>query len=136
MPVLLYDDECGLCDGAVRFVLPRDKSGNIRFAALQGSFATRELSARGLTRASADTVYLLTDEGLLLSRSDAALVVMRALGGFWSPLAVVGSWLPRVLRDGIYNYVAKNRIRWFGRPQSCLAPTREQRARFILDSET
>lgn len=130
MPVLFYDDECGLCDGAVRFFLSRDTRGALHYASLSSPFAQRELAARGLDSNVRDTVYLLTDDGEILSRSSAALLALRSLGGGWWAVACMVQVIPRPLRDAIYMLVSRNRIRWFGRPTTCVAPTPEQRARF------
>lgn len=131
MIVLLYDGDCGLCDGAVRFFLARDQRGALHYAALSSPYAQRELTARSIDSTARDTVYLLTESGTLLSRSSAALAALRELGPVWKALAAIAWLVPRPLRDAVYMYVSRNRIRWFGRPTTCVAPTPEQRARFL-----
>ncbi|HEX4485222.1 MAG TPA: DCC1-like thiol-disulfide oxidoreductase family protein [Terriglobales bacterium] len=134
-PVLLYDGVCGLCNRGVQFILKRDRHDVFRFASLQSEFAARVLSKHGINPETLDTVYLVLHQGdpteRLLSRSDAGLAVMLLLGGIWRAMASVGSILPRFFRDFLYNLIARNRYRIFGKYDTCPLPTSEQRAKFL-----
>ena len=134
-PILLYDGVCGLCQGAVQFILKRDRGDLFRFASLQSDFAAGLLQRHGLTREGLDTVYLVLHYGdpseRLLSRSQAGLAVMLLLGGVWRLLASVGGVFPRFLLDFLYSLVARHRYRIFGRYPSCPLPTPERRAKFL-----
>lgn len=132
--LLLYDGDCGLCSRVVQFVLPRDRRARFRFAALQGDTARALLSRYGKNPDALDTVYAVVDAGTpserLLDRSDAGLFVLEQLGGAWRLAAPL--WLvPRVVRDAVYRYIARNRIAWFGRADACTLPAPEHRARFV-----
>ncbi|MFN5169650.1 MAG: thiol-disulfide oxidoreductase DCC family protein [Cyclobacteriaceae bacterium] len=126
-PVILFDGVCNLCNSSVQFVIRNDPSGHFRFAALQSDFARDQLKkfqvADGL-----DSIVLIED-GVLYTRSTAALRVSRHLRG-WSWLYAF-RWVPRFLRDAVYNLIARHRYRLFGRQQECMLPTPELRARFI-----
>ena len=74
--------------------------------------------------------FILFYKGGYLSRSTAALYTFKLLGGFWS-LLFAGMILPRFLRDGLYNYIARNRYKWFGKRDSCMIPTPELMSRFL-----
>jgi predicted DCC family thiol-disulfide oxidoreductase YuxK len=127
-PVLLFDGACNLCNAAVRWIIARDRDGVFRFATLQ--------SAAGLAPASGDppgTVVLIDEEGLH-TRSDAVLRVARRLGLPWS-LAALALHLPRALRDGVYDGIARRRYRWFGRREVCMAPAPGLSGRFLADAE-
>jgi predicted DCC family thiol-disulfide oxidoreductase YuxK len=129
--LLLYDGHCGLCHGAVRFVLARDPSGAaFRFAPLGG--ATFEAVVPEARRAALpDTVAVLTHDGELLVRSDAAVHILCRLGGPWRWLGIVLSRVPRSIRDAAYDFVARRRTRWFGEPgDSCPVVSPALRARF------
>jgi predicted DCC family thiol-disulfide oxidoreductase YuxK len=134
-PILLYDGVCGLCNRAVQFILKRDRLNIFRFASLQSNFAATVLKKHSLNPDILDTVYLVLHAGdpteSLLARSDAALAVMLLLGGFWRVLASVGGVLPKFFRDFLYNLVARNRYRVFGKYDACPLPTPEQRAKFL-----
>jgi predicted DCC family thiol-disulfide oxidoreductase YuxK len=128
-PVILFDGVCNLCNGFVRFVIARDPDGRFQFGALQSPAARRLLDSFDLRDAGPDSVVLIED-GRAWTRSAAALRITRGLSFPW-PLAAVFVVVPRPLRDWIYNLVARNRYRWFGKRDVCMVPTPELRARFI-----
>jgi predicted DCC family thiol-disulfide oxidoreductase YuxK len=134
-PILLYDGVCGLCNRLVQFVLKRDARDHFRFASLQSDFAVRILQRHGLDPHDLDTFYMVTDYGQpderLTARSDAAIAVLRQLGGFWGALALVLRVLPRWLRDWGYGLVARTRYRIFGKYDTCPLPEQKQRHKFL-----
>ncbi len=119
-PVILFDGECNLCSAAVRFVLRRERAAWCRFASLQSEAGRRLVSEAGGAADRLDTFYLW-ESGALLDRSDAALEVARYLRWPWRAVRIFRV-LPRRLRDKLYDYVAKNRVRWFGRHEYCAIP--------------
>jgi predicted DCC family thiol-disulfide oxidoreductase YuxK len=129
--MLFYDGHCGLCHGAVKFVLRRDRTGHaFRFAPLQGpTFEARVPAERraGLP----DSIVVLTNEGALLVRSDAFLHILRRLGGGWKTLAGALALIPRALRDAAYDFIARIRYSVFGkRDDLCPIVPPDLRARF------
>jgi predicted DCC family thiol-disulfide oxidoreductase YuxK len=127
-PILFYDGVCNLCNGTVRFVLKRDRKQAFRFAALQSDYACDALARFGVTP-ELDTIYLL-DGGVLYGRSSAALRIARQLRFPW-PLMTVFLIVPKPIRDGVYNWVGRNRYRWFGRTDACQIPDANARNRFL-----
>ena len=127
--VILFDGVCNLCNGFVTFVIARDPAGRFQFGPLQSQAAQRLLGSIDSNDASPDSVVLV-ENGRVWSRSAAALRIARGLSFPW-PLAYVFVVIPRPLRDWIYNLVARNRYRWFGKRDVCMVPTPELRARFI-----
>lgn len=136
-PILLYDGVCGLCNHFVQFILARDHAARFRFASLQCPFAARVLRKHGVSVEALDTVYLVLNsesrEEKLLSRSDAAVVVLRGLGGFWALTSGAVRALPRVMRDWVYNQIARRRYRIFGKYDACMLPAPKYRDRFLED---
>jgi predicted DCC family thiol-disulfide oxidoreductase YuxK len=128
-PVLFFDGVCNLCHGTVRFVLERDRAARIRFAPLQSEVGRALLVRHGLDADTLDTVVFLDAAGVHL-RSDASVAILRALGPPWSALAVLGV-LPRSVRDAGYDWIARNRYRWFGQKDTCPAPRPAWRERFL-----
>ena len=128
-PVLLFDGVCNLCNGAVQFVIKNDKKQEFRFAALQSEAGKALLQEYGLPADALDT-FVVIKNGKSLTRSTAALEVAKTIGGIWS-LAYVFIIIPKFVRDAIYNWVAQNRYRWFGKKESCMIPTPELRSRFL-----
>jgi predicted DCC family thiol-disulfide oxidoreductase YuxK len=131
---VLYDGVCGLCNRLNQFILKRDAHDRFRFASLQSSLAATVLQRHGADPRDLDTVYIVLDYGQpterLLARSDAILYVLSQLDGIWK-LARVGRALPKMLRDGLYQVVARNRYRVFGKYESCLLPDPQYRHKFL-----
>lgn len=129
-PILLYDGVCALCNGAVKFILKRDRRGEVRFAALQGATAARIQDLTPSLR-SADSMVWVDPGGTPLVRSDAALAIGEYLGGFWGFAAALARFCPRFVRDAVYDFIARVRYRAFGRYDACPIPPAEHRARFL-----
>ncbi len=116
--MIFYDGRCGLCHRAVRFILAEDRRGEaFRFAPLGGEVFLAAVT-EGRRAALPDSLVVLTAEGELLSRSAAALYVMRKLGGMWRMVALIGQLTPVAWRDGVYDAVARMRYRLFRKPES------------------
>lgn len=131
---VLFDGLCNLCNGTVRFILANDPSGRFRFASLQSAAGERALRAYGRAPGNVNSIILIDGSGFH-DRSTAALRIVRGLRRPWSGLAVF-ALVPAPLRDALYDTVARNRYRWFGRRRSCALPTPEESARFITDETT
>jgi len=119
--LLLYDGTCGLCDRSVQFVLRRDRRDRFRFAPLQSPAAAALLRELGLDPERLDSVVLIDERGEASRESTAALATAVRLGGLWR-LAGMLLWVPRWLRDPVYRFVARRRLRWFGAAEQCLLP--------------
>jgi predicted DCC family thiol-disulfide oxidoreductase YuxK len=133
-PIVLYDGICGLCNRLVQFLLKRDVRDRFRFASLQSEFASSLLRSHGVDGIDLDTVYVVVDHGreseLLLARSDAVLQVLGELGGVWS-VTRLGRVVPRLIRNRIYDLVARNRYSIFGKYDSCLLPDKRHQHKFL-----
>ena len=130
-PVVLFDGVCNLCNGTVQFIVDRDPAGRFRFASLQSEAGARVLREHGREPPAGDPdSIVLVEGGTLYEHSSAALRIARRLGFPWS-LGVVGLAVPRLARDAVYRFIARNRYRWFGREESCRVPTPALRARFL-----
>jgi len=129
--IVLFDGVCNLCNATVRFIIKRDPHSHFQFASLQSTFAKTRLKT--LTGpAPGDTLVLLQDDKIYL-RSTAALRIARKLRFPW-PLLGIFEAIPVRLRDWVYNQIAINRYKWFGRKEHCPLPAPEFKNRFI-DSE-
>ncbi|MDH3685079.1 MAG: DCC1-like thiol-disulfide oxidoreductase family protein [Myxococcales bacterium] len=129
--LLLYDGHCGLCHGAVRFVLARDPSGEaFRFAPLGGA-AFEAAVPEALRESLPDSMAVVTHDGELLLKSDAAVHVLRRLGGGWKWLGGAIAAVPTAVRDSVYDFVARRRKQWFGEvDESCPIVPAALRTRF------
>lgn len=125
--ILFFDGVCGLCNGLVDWLLPRDKRERLKYATLQGLTAKTLLPSELLN--DLDTV-VFWHKGKILTRSDAIIACLSGLGGFWKLLLLV-NLLPRFLRDGAYNFIARKRYLWFGKRHTCRMPLPGERMRFL-----
>jgi predicted DCC family thiol-disulfide oxidoreductase YuxK len=128
-PILLFDGVCNLCNGAVQFIIKRDKKAKFRFAALQSETGHQLLSDFQLSDEYLSTLVLV-ENGKVYLRSDAVLRIAKSLGGFWS-LAYGFIIIPRFIRDAAYDWVGRHRYQWFGKEESCMMPTPELKSRFL-----
>lgn len=128
---MLFDGVCNLCNGAVVWILKRDRNAVFRFASLQGGTGQKMLRERGIDPgANFESMILVEPSVAYYTKSSAALEIARQLGGLWS-IFTIFSWIPRPLRDAVYDLVAKNRYRWFGKREECMLPRPEWKDRFL-----
>lgn len=127
-PILFFDGNCGLCNRSVKFILRKEKNQEIIFSPLQSDFAQHLLKEKNIIQ-NLDTMMLFQN-GKTYLRSSAALRVTKYLKGLW-PLMMVFLIVPPFIRDLVYNYIAKNRITWFGLADYCDMMTPELKKRFI-----
>jgi len=127
--ILFFDGVCNLCNGFVQWMIRRDPKQHFYFASLQSDFAKDFLQALGEDSSSLQTVMLYRD-GKIYKESDVSLQVASQLGFPWK-LAYPIKFIPRIIRDSIYRWIANNRYRWFGKQESCMMPTPELQNRFL-----
>lgn len=128
-PIVLFDGYCNLCSGSVVFVLKRERGDVFRFASLQSDVAERLLSDLGRGEDVPDSIVLVEGENVY-ARSTAALRMAKRLRHLW-PLLYVFILVPRFIRDPVYDWIARNRYKWFRRRSSCFVPTRDVRHKFL-----
>lgn len=137
-PLILFDGVCNLCNAAVDFVLTRDPNARFRFGSLQSKAARSILercdgSSEAILPVEDDpATIVLVENGRCYTRSTAALRIARHLSGGWS-LLYAAIWIPRPIRDAVYEWIAARRYRWFGTRSTCRAPTPELADRFLED---
>ena len=128
-PVIFFDGVCNYCNSMVNFVIRQDKKKVFRFAALQSKAGQQVLKEWNLPPEEFDS-FLVLDNGKLYSRSTAVLQVANKLPWYWK-WSQLFRILPRFMRDGAYNIIARNRYKWFGKKDQCMIPTPDVRERFL-----
>ena len=128
-PVILFDGICNLCNNAVQFVLKHDKKKLFRFASLQSDFGKSILIKYGLPPDNFNSFVLILN-GKAYTKSTAALSVAKMLSG---PMKLLYGFIivPAFIRNGVYNVIANNRYKWFGKKESCMLPSPDVAARFL-----
>jgi predicted DCC family thiol-disulfide oxidoreductase YuxK len=127
--IVLFDGLCHLCDGAVRFILKRERTSELKFAPLQSDSGKSLLEKYGYPPGYLDGLILI-ENNRAHDRSSACLRIAGNLNFPWNllfPLLII----PKSLRDFIYGIIAAVRYRWFGKKESCSLPTGEDQARFL-----
>jgi predicted DCC family thiol-disulfide oxidoreductase YuxK len=127
--IILFDGVCNLCNGFVQVVIRNDKKHKFKFASLQSEYAASLPELKGKIGNSLSTVVLIQGNQYYF-KSTAALKIARHLG-FPLSLAYVFVIVPTPVRDAVYNWVASNRYRWFGKRNECWIPTPELSNRFL-----
>ena len=129
--VVIFDGVCKLCTGSLAFILRHEAAQELRFAPMQSAAGKQLMQKFGIDPAQMKTFVVIAD-GRAYVRSDAAIRVSRFLRGGWRLLRMVRV-VPRPIRDYVYDLVARNRYRWFGRHDTCIVPTSELESRFIVE---
>lgn len=127
-PIIVFDGHCALCSGWVDFVLARD-GGVFRFLPAQSPIGEALYAHYGFKSGDYDTNILIQD-GQARVRSDGTLAMFEALGWPWRVVGVFRG-VPRPVRDWGYGLIARNRLRWFGRRETCRLPQPGEQARFL-----
>lgn len=129
--IILFDGECNFCDHGVQFIIKRDPTGIYKFASLQSTMGLKLLKEHHVPE-DVDS-FILIEDNKYHEKSSAALRVCKNLTGIWK-LFFIFLLIPKPLRDIVYDVIAKNRYKWFGKKNSCMIPSPEIRARFIEET--
>jgi len=128
-PILLFDGVCNLCNSTIQFVLKRDKKHYFKFASLQSNYGQLFLKKNKLPTSIYDTFILIEGNSYTI-KSSAILKVFKQLSGLW-PILYIFIIIPKIIRDALYNIIAKNRYHIFGKKDSCMIPDKEIISRFM-----
>lgn len=128
--IVLFDGVCNLCNSAVNFIIKHDKNKIFRFASLQSEIGRKLTKERDIDTSKLDSIILIDPGKAYYHKSTAALRIAKRLSG-WYPLLSVFLVLPITFRDWIYDVVAKNRYKWFGKKDQCMIPTPELKSLFM-----
>ena len=128
--IILFDGVCNLCDSAVQFVIQYDTKDVFRFVALQSELGQEILKHIGINPKNIDSIILYEPGVAYYYKSSAAIKIAQNLGGFWH-FGTVFKIIPTAIRNQLYDYIAKNRYKWYGKKESCMIPTQELKAKFL-----
>lgn len=127
--VVFFDGYCNLCSASVQFILKRDVKRRYQFASLQGEYA-RSVLGEELAVSQSDRGIVLKRADKIYSQSDAALQIAKKMDGAW-PILFIFWYLPKGIRNLIYNWIARNRYKWFSKKEVCWIPDGNIRERFL-----
>ena len=128
--ILLFDGVCNLCNESVLKIIRYDNKDMFRFVTLQSDFGQQITNHLGIDTSTIDSVILYEPGVSYEIKSTAALNIMFEFGGIWKLTRVFG-YLPEGFRNFIYDYIARNRYKWFGKKEQCMIPTPELKSKFL-----
>jgi predicted DCC family thiol-disulfide oxidoreductase YuxK len=128
-PIIFFDGVCNLCNRSVQFIIKKDKKKQFRFASLQGN-AGQELLKKFKLPADNFNSFILAEGDQIYTRSTGVLRMLKKLGGGWQ-LFYGFIIVPKFIRNAVYNWIARNRYKWYGKRNECMVPTPDLKERFL-----
>jgi predicted DCC family thiol-disulfide oxidoreductase YuxK len=128
--IILFDGVCNLCDSAVQFVITHDKNDVFRFVPLQSNLGIEITKYIGIDTLNIESIILYQPGIVYYYKSEALVEIAKSLGGLYY-FGTLFSLFPTSFANRIYDYIAKNRFKWYGKKESCMIPTKELKAKFL-----
>ena len=128
--LILFDGVCNLCNNSVQYVIKHDKKNQFMFTALQSDVGKKIIEAYNIDTKKTDSILLYSPEKGIDYKSTAALKIASKLG---LPINLMGVFfiIPPFIRNWVYDFIAKNRYKWYGKKDACMIPTPELKSRFL-----
>ena len=128
--IILFDGICNLCNSAVAIVIKQDKKNTFLFAAIQSKKGKEIIDYLEIDIVKIDAIILYEPGVSYEVKSTAALKIMNDFGQFWQLTKLL--WVfPKGLRNQVYDFIAKNRYKWFGKKEACMIPTNDLKSKFL-----
>ncbi|EKB49005.1 thiol-disulfide oxidoreductase DCC family protein [Cecembia lonarensis] len=131
--IVLFDGVCNLCNNAVDFIIQRDQGAHFKVGALQDKHVKKMLKPYEVKEDYLDSLILIRGDKVFY-KSRAALEISRKLNALW-PLLYGFIIIPAFIRDPIYDWIARNRYKWFGKKETCRLPTEEEQNQFLSEED-
>lgn len=128
--IILFDGVCNLCDATVQFIIKRDSKDIFRFVAIQSELGQQIVNHIGIDTSKTDSIILYEPGHAYYYKAEAAIKIAKKLGGIFVLMGIF-SILPKWLSNRVYDYIAKNRYKWYGKKEACMIPTPQMRAKFL-----
>ena len=128
--LVLFDGVCNLCNDAVLKIIKHDKKDIFLFAALQSNIGKNIINELGIDSSKIDSIILYIPGENYFIKSEAALNIANEFQGFWK-LFQIFKVFPLFFNDFFYDFIARNRYRWFGRKEQCMIPTKKLNSKFL-----
>ena len=128
--LVLFDGVCNLCNPSIQYIIKHDKKNMFLFAPLQSELANQIIKSENLDVHKTDSILLYEPKNGVSIKSTAALKIAKSLG-FPVNLSLVFFIVPPFIRNLGYDYIAKNRYKWYGKRESCMIPSPDLEAKFL-----
>jgi len=127
--IILFDGVCNLCNDSVTFIIKHDKKDTFKFTALQSAVGMIMVTEHNIDTSKTDSIILM-DGDTFYTKSTAALMISKHLSGGY-PLLYGFLIVPKFIRNLVYDFIARNRYKWFGKKENCMIPTPELKKKFL-----
>lgn len=128
--IILFDGLCNLCDATVQFIIKRDSKDVFRFVSLQSDLGYELLQKLPIEFQLIESVILYESEKVFFYKSQAVFEIVKSIGGIYYCLLIF-KLLPNTITNAVYDFIAKNRYRWWGKKESCLVPSKDLQSKFL-----
>ena len=128
--IVLFDGVCNFCNSSVNKIIKNDKHNVFLFAPLQSDTGKKIIEFLQIDTSKIDSIILYEPSSAYYIKSEAALKIAKEFSGIWKVLQIF-TLLPKQLTNIVYDFVARNRYKWFGKKESCMIPTPEMKAKFL-----
>lgn len=128
--IILFDGVCNLCDASVQFIIKHDKNDAFRFVAIQSELGQNIIKYLGIDTSKTDSIILYEPGIAYYFKAEAALNIAKELNS-WHSILYVFIHVPNFIKNGVYDFIAKNRYKWYGKKEACMIPTPELKAKFL-----
>ncbi len=129
--IILFDGICNLCDSMVQFIIKHDKNDIFRFVALQSDLGLSITKYLGIDTAKVDSIILYEPNVAYYYKAEAAFKIAKHIGGLYS-LLLIFSIIPKQISNTVYDFIARNRYKWYGKKESCMIPTPDITSKFLV----
>ncbi|MEC4005115.1 DCC1-like thiol-disulfide oxidoreductase family protein [Flavobacterium sp. SUN052] len=128
--IILFDGVCNLCENSVQFIIKHDKKDIFRYVSIQSEIGKEIINYLAIDLSKVDSIILYIPSKAYYIKANAVLNIAKELGGFISFISFF-NFLPNSIKNYIYDWVAKNRYKWFGEKESCMLPSVELSSKFL-----
>ena len=128
--IILFDGVCNLCDASVQFIIKHDKNDAFRFVAIQSELGQNIIKYLGIDTSKTDSIILYEPGIAYYFKAEAALNIAKELNS-WHSILYVFIHVPNFIKNGIYDFIAKNRYQWYGKKEECMIPSKEILNKFL-----
>ena len=128
--LILFDGVCNLCNEAVLKIIKQDKKDIFLFTALQSNTGKNVINELGIDTSKIDSIVLYIPGEDYFIKSEAAFKIANEFYGIWKLIQVFRIF-PVFFNDFFYDFIARNRFRWFGKKEECMIPTEKLNSKFL-----
>lgn len=128
--IVLFDGVCNLCDASIQFISKHDKNDIFRFVSIQSELGQEIITYLGIDTSKTDSIILYEPKIAYYLKAEAALRIAKELKS-WHSILYYFNGIPNIIKNSVYDFVAKNRYKWYGKKDACMIPTPELKAKFL-----